>query len=146
MHIVTLYTNNAPCSQVSQPSPTMPLKQFRFQLADLLIGDYCSRKRPEWLYTVTKQLTSTTLPHANDKVRWSGRYESKRNKCIWRKTKECWMCKDCNMPLGLNLMAILMTASPDGTNRICVKKKMHTNSINYCTCPACNSKGPKHAC
>ena len=34
---------------------TIPFKQFRLTLADLLVGDYCSCKRPGRPYTVRKQ-------------------------------------------------------------------------------------------
>ena len=33
---------------------TIPFKEFRLRLADLLIGDYCSRKRPGRPYAVTQ--------------------------------------------------------------------------------------------
>ena len=75
-----LYKNHR---QASQPSKTMPLKQFRLQLADLLIGDYCSRNRPGQPYAVTKK--PVPLLHMPMK-RFDEEEDrrTKRSKCILR--------------------------------------------------------------
>ena len=83
---------------------TIPFKEFRLRLADLLIGDYCSRKRPGRPYAVT-QHPPVQLLHVPVKRMDGGEGDrTKRSKCLLctrnKKRKDtCWNCKGCNIPL-----------------------------------------------
>ena len=84
------------CTNTTEQTHTIPFKEFRSRLADLLIGDYCSRKRPG--RPCTTQHPPVQLLHVPVK-RMDGEEGSrtKRSKCLLctrhKKRKDtCWSC------------------------------------------------------
>ena len=113
--------------QASQSTQTMPLKQFRLQLADLLIGDYCSRKRPGRPYAVTKQpvplfhMPMKRLDEEEDR-------RAKRSAFFDLKGRQ----GKTHVGRVKSAIAILMIASPCDTNRIYVKNKCILTFVILC--------------
>ena len=85
-------------------SKNMTMKQFRLQLADSLIGDYCTRKKPgrTALATVPRSVNLIHIPvtKTEDTIK-------KRSKCTLcarahiRKDTQ-WKCKGCSVWLCFN--------------------------------------------